>query len=116
MEKGTVLNVRIIPTKKGGEFSSFTFHNRKCGYIDCKSFNKEDVDDLKTLKDGDEIFINSWFPRKESWMDKNGVKQYKTSMIVENIEIENKQSVVEEPTLSPTSYDEIDWEKEFSND
>lgn len=116
MEQGTIWNIKIIPTKKGGEFGTFTFHNQKCGYIECKSFNKEDIEDLKTLKDKDEIIIHSWFPRKESWMDKNGVKQYRTSIIVEAIEVANRKSmVVEEPTLAPTTYDEVDWDKEFGN-
>lgn len=116
MENGTIWNIKIIPTKKGGEFGIFTFHNKKCGYIECKCFNKEDIEDLKNLKDRDEITIHSWFPKKESWMDKNGVKQYRTSVIVEAIEVGNRKSMVEEPTLAPTTYDEVDWDKEFSND
>lgn len=117
MENGTIWNIKIIPTKKGGEFGTFTFHNKKCGYIDCKSFNKEDIEDLKNLKDRDEIIIHSWFPKKESWIDKNGVKQYKTSIIVETIEVANRKSMVEvEPTLAPSDYNELDWDKEFSND
>lgn len=113
MENGTIWNIKIIPTKKGGEFGIFTFHNKKCGYIECKSFNKEDIEDLKNLKDRDEIIIHSWFPKKESWMDKNGVKQYKTSIIVETIEVANRKSMV--PTLAPSDYNELDWDKEFSN-
>lgn len=111
MNNGTIWNIKIIPTKKGGEFGTFTFHNQKCGYIECKTFSKEDVEDLKKLKDRDEIIIHSWFPKKESWIDKNGVKQYKISIIVEAFEIANR-----EPMLSPTTYDEVDWDKEFSND
>ena len=110
MESGTIWNIKIIPTKKGGEFGTFTFYNKKCGYVECKSFNKEDIEDLKNLKDKDNIVIHSWFPKKESWIDKNGVKQYKLSIIVEVIE------VVKEPTLAPSDYNEIDWDKEFSND
>lgn len=117
MEQGKVWKINIIPTKKGGEFATFTFHNKRCGYIDCKSFSKEDIDDLKTLNDGSEIIIQQWFPRKESWVDKNGVKQYKVSMIIELLEIANRKSTIEqEPTLAPSNYDEIDWEKEFGSD
>lgn len=110
MENGKVRNIKIIPTKKGGEFSTFTFYNKKCGFIECKDFNKEDLEDLKALKEDSEITIHSWFPKKESWIDKNGVKQYRTSIIVECIE------VVKEATLAPTNYNEMDWDKEFGND
>ena len=42
-------------------------------------------------------------------MDKNGVKQYKTSIIVETIEVANRKSMVEqEPTLAPSDYNELD--------
>lgn len=117
MENGTIWNIKIIPTKKGGEFSTFTFHNDKCGYIDCKSFKKEDIEDLKTLNDRDKIIIHSWYPRKESWIDKNGVKQYKISLIVELMEVANRTSTIqEEPTLGPATFDDLEWDKEFGND
>lgn len=114
---GTILKIKIFEftNKKGekGEIGTFTFHSNKTGYIDCKCFRQEDINDLKKLNDRDEIDILNWFPKKDSWVDKNGVKQYKVNLIVECFEIKKQQEQPQEQLEGDSN--EIDWDKEFGD-
>lgn len=95
-----------------GEIGTFTFYSQKTGYIDCKCFRNDDIEDLKKLNDRDEIEINIWYPKKESWIDKNGIKQYRTCLIVECFESKTKSKPQEQEANN--EFNELDWEKEFN--
>lgn len=130
---GNISKIKIFEftNKKGekGEIGTFTFHSNKTGYIDCKCFIKDDIDDLKNINEKDEITINLWYPRKESWIDKNGIKQYRTCLIVECFEVNGRvetnqqpEQKISQPQPQPEEnefddfdeFNELDWEKEFN--
>lgn len=116
---GNLVNSRIVEyiakdgTKKS--FITFTFYSKKTGYIPCKAFKLEVVNELRNLNLNDELEVLEWFPKKESWVDKNGLKQYGISLIVENLQIRqinNTQPVLTTPDLDNLQIDD-DWDKDL---
>ena len=78
-------------TLQGQKWRKITFQVKtRSGWIDCESFEGKVIDSLKA---GALVNLTNYEPRKESWTNKAGVKQYRTIMLVKEL------IVMEEMTL-----------------
>ncbi len=62
---------------------SFTLYNKVCGYLDCKTF---DWDIIDNIMEGDRIELVDYIPQKTSWTNTTtGIKNYKVELRVNMI-------------------------------
>ncbi len=71
--------------KSGKQYKimSFSLYSKSTGYLDCKTF---DWDIIDNLMDGDRIELTSYVPQKSSWTNQTtGIKNYKTEIRVNEL-------------------------------
>lgn len=87
-----------INIKRGDNYSlaTFSFYNKETGFLDCKTWNLKVISEIERAGEGAWIEIIKEYPKKENWMSNDGVKKYKVSLFVEEINVISQA----QPTLN----------------
>lgn len=117
---GEILNLKRWDFNTGNSKVSFTLKfyvtQKKFSYINCETWNRAMVEGLR---DGMVIELTNYYPETQSWVNNQGITQYKHVVTINEMEIVAQQAQVQTPPKAEIPFEipqkqfEPDWMKEL---